>query len=68
MDVYSQVLSYEGEPNNYVYKRMEGLKEEVQKLEKRHETANEKQLIPLNDKLVKKGFKPIQKIEKEVKP
>ena len=68
VDVYSQVLSYEGEPNNYVYKRMEGLKEEVQKLEKRHETANEKQLIPLNDKLVKKGFKPIQKIEKEVKP
>ena len=68
VDVYSQVLSYEGEPNNYVYKRMEGLKEEVQKLEKRHETANEKQLIPLNDKLVKKGFKPIQKIEKEVQP
>lgn len=68
VDVYSQVLSYEGEPNNYVYKRMEGLKEEVQKLEKRHETANQKQLIPLNDKLVKKGFKPIQKIEKEVKP
>lgn len=68
VDVYSQVLSYEGEPNNYVYKRMEGLKMEVEKLEKRHETINEKQLAPLNQKLVKKGLKPIEKPIKEVKP
>ncbi|MBP9195714.1 MAG: hypothetical protein KBF57_13600, partial [Saprospiraceae bacterium] len=68
VDVYSQVLSYEGEPNNYVYKRMEGLKMEVEKLEKRHETINQKQLEPLNQKLVKKGLKPINKPIKEVKP
>lgn len=68
VDVYSQVLSYEGEPNNYVYKRLEGLKVEVDKLAQRHETANQKQLVPLNEKLVKKGLTPIKKEEKEVKP
>ena len=68
VDVYSQVLSYEGEPNNYVYKRMEGLKMEVEKLEKRHETINQKQLEPLNQKLVKKGLKPINRPIKELKP
>jgi photosystem II stability/assembly factor-like uncharacterized protein/uncharacterized protein YutE (UPF0331/DUF86 family) len=68
VDVYSQVLSYEGEPNNYVYKRLEGLKVEVDQLVQRHQNTNQKQLVPLNEKLVKRGLAPIKKEEKEVKP
>ncbi|MBK8702039.1 MAG: glycosyl hydrolase [Saprospiraceae bacterium] len=67
-DVYAQVLSYEGEPSNFVYKRLEGLKLEVDKLVFRHEKVNQIQLESLNKKLVKKGMKTIEKPGQEVKP
>lgn len=67
-EIYSQVLSYEGEPNNFVYKRMEGLKQETQKLAERQEKINVKLLEPLNKKLKDKGLPPIEKKAPEVKP
>ncbi len=67
-ELYSQVLSYEGEPNNFVFKRMDGLKEETSKLLARQEKINIKQLEPLNKKLIEKGLVPISKTMKEVKP
>ncbi len=67
-EVYGQVLSSESEPNNFVYKRLEGLKAEVTKLVERNEKINAKQLEPLNKKLTEKGLKPLMKVVKEVKP
>jgi photosystem II stability/assembly factor-like uncharacterized protein len=66
--VYAQVLSYEGEPNNYVYKRMEGLKKEVEVLTERHSKINTKQLVSLNKKLIEKGMKPIENQVEVIKP
>ena len=66
--VYVQVLSYEGLPNNFLYKRIEGLKKEVGNLADRHDKINIKQLDPLNKKLSAAGLENIKIKEKEIKP
>lgn len=68
-DVYSSVVSYEGEPNNFVYKRIEGLKTEVKSTNDRLYKVNDIFIEKLNKQLkdAKLPLLPVME-QKEVRP